>query len=98
MFFKPLDKKQIGEIVRLLAKDLTKRLLEKQIKLTLSDKAVAYIVENGYDANFGARPLKRYLQRKLETVIAKKLLEGAFTTGDEILVDADENGLTLQKA
>ena len=98
VFFKPLDKKQIGEIVRLLAKDLTKRLLEKQIKLTLSDKAVAYIVENGYDANFGARPLKRYLQRKLETVIAKKLLEGAFTTGDEILVDADENGLTLQKA
>ena len=98
VFFKPLDKKQIGEIVRLLAKDLTKRLLEKQIKLTLSDKAVAYIVENGYDANFGARPLKRYLQRKLETVIAKKLLEGAFTTGDEILVDADEKGLTLQRA
>ena len=98
VFFKPLDKKQIGEIVRLLAKDLTKRLLEKQIKLTLSDKAVAYIVENGYDANFGARPLKRYLQRKLETVIAKKLLEGEFTTGNEILVDADEKGLILQKA
>ena len=98
VFFKPLDKKQIGEIVRLLAKDLTKRLAEKQIKLTISDKAVAYIVASGYDANFGARPLKRYLQRKLETVIAKKLLEGAFTTGDEILVDADENGLTLQKA
>ena len=98
VFFKPLDKKQIGEIVRLLTKDLTKRLAEKQIKLALSDKAVAYIVENGYDANFGARPLKRYLQRKLETVIAKKLLEGEFTTGNEILVDADEKGLTLQKA
>ena len=98
VFFKPLDKKQIGEIVRLLTKDLTKRLAEKQIKLALSDKAVAYIVENGYDANFGARPLKRYLQRKLETVIAKKLLEGEFTTGNEILVDADEKGLILQKA
>jgi len=98
VFFKPLDKTQIGAIVRLLTADLSKRLKEKQLTLTVTDSAVAYVTEHGYDASFGARPLKRFLQHKLETEIAKRILAGAFTAGDEVLVDADENGLTVKKA
>ena len=98
VFFKPLTKEQVEKIVRLLAKDLEKRLAEKQLYLTLTDGAVAYIVEKGYDPVYGARPLKRYMQHTLETTLAKSILSGNFTAGDKLVVDADENGLMVQKA
>jgi ATP-dependent Clp protease ATP-binding subunit ClpB len=97
VFFKPLQRNEVQKIVRLLAKGLSARLAEKQLTLSLSDKAVEYIVEKGYDPVYGARPLKRYMQHTLETTIAKSILSGGFVAGDTLEVDADENGLTVKK-
>ena len=96
-FFKPLSKAEIGKIVRLLTKTLQARLAEKQLGLTLDDSAVEYIIEQGYDPVYGARPLKRYMQQTLETALAKNILAGKFTVGDNIRVLANENGLTVDK-
>ncbi len=98
VFFKPLNKEQIGSIVRLLAVDLTKRLEEKQLHLSLSEEAVAYIVEKGYDPVYGARPLKRYMQHTLETMLAKAILSGGFVAGDRLTVDVGEDGLRIVKS
>ena len=89
VFFKPLEKSEIGKIVRLLAASLTKRLSEKQLTLTITDKAVEAIVEKGYDPVYGARPLKRYMQHTLETMLAKSILAGGYVAGDRITVDYD---------
>ena len=97
VFFKPLDKKEVRDIVKLLAKSLEKRLEEKQLKMTMTDGAVDYIVEKGYDPVYGARPLKRYMQHTLETILAKRILAGGFTAGDTLKIDADENGITVEK-
>ncbi len=97
VFFKPLEQSEIGKIVRLFVKELEERLREKQISLTLTDDAVAYIIENGYDPIYGARPLKRFLQRKLETMIAKSLLGGEFGEGDEMLVGVKDDALSIEK-
>ena len=98
VFFKPLTKQEISSIVRLLSADLVKRLAEKQLTLTLTDEAVAHIVEQGYDPVFGARPLKRYMQRALETMLAKSILGGGFAAGDKLLVTVGEKGLDVKKA
>ena len=87
IFFKPLEKSEIGKIVRLLAAELTKRLAEKQLTLVITDKAVDAIVEKGYDPVYGARPLKRYMQHTLETMLAKSILAGGYVAGDTITVD-----------
>ena len=97
VFFKPLDKKEIEKIVKLFAGELATRLQERQLTLVLTDKAIAHIVEHGYDPVYGARPLKRYMQHTLETAIAKKILEGKLQVGDTIEVNANENGLTVEK-
>ena len=91
VFFKPLEKSEIGKIVRLLAASLTKRLSEKQLTLTITDKAVEAIVEKGYDPVYGARPLKRYMQHTLETMLAKSILAGGYVAGDRITVDYDSD-------
>ena len=91
VFFKPLEKSEIGKIVRLLAASLTKRLSEKQLTLTITDKAVEAIVEKGYDPVYGARPLKRYMQHTLETMLAKSILAGGYVAGDRITVDYDDD-------
>ena len=96
-FFKPLSKTEIGRIVRLLTKTLQARLAEKQLGLTLEDSAVEYIIEQGYDPVYGARPLKRYMQQTLETALAKNILAGKFTVGDKIRVFANEKGLSVDK-
>ncbi len=97
VFFKPLDKKEIEKIVKLFAGELATRLQERQLTLVLTDKAIAHIVEHGYDPVYGARPLKRYMQHTLETAIAKKILEGKLQVGDTIEVNVNENGLTVEK-
>jgi len=74
VFYKPLTKNEIGAIVDLMIKDLNRRLADKQLSVTLSEEAKAYVVEEGYDPVYGARPLKRFLQRKIETLIARKLI------------------------
>ena len=98
VFFKPLTKQEIGKIVRLLCGELTRRLEEKQLSLTLTDEAVQHIIDKGYDPVYGARPLKRYMQHALETAIAKRILAGGFVAGDCIKVRADESGLVVEKA
>ena len=97
VFFKPLEKEQIRSIVRLMAEGLIKRLEEKQLHLTLTDEAVDYIVEQGYNPVYGARPLKRYMQHTLETLLAKSILAGGYTAGDRLEVRVNENGLTVEK-
>ena len=96
VFFKPLNKTEIGKIVHLLVQDLKKRLNEKQLALSLTQKAVDAIVEKGYDPVYGARPLKRYIQHALETAIAKRILAGDFSAGQTVEVDANENGLFIR--
>ena len=97
VFFKPLAKTEIRSIVKLLSADLIRRLKDKQLTLTLSDEAIDYIVESGYDPVFGARPLKRFMQRALETTIAKAILSGNFTAGDRLAVLYKNGGLTVEK-
>ena len=67
-------KNEIGRIVELMIKDLNRRLADKQLSVTLTDEAKEYVVEEGYDPVYGARPLKRFLQRRVETLIARKLI------------------------
>ena len=97
VFFKPLTKTEIAQIVRLMSEDLVKRLQDKQLRLQLTDEAVAYIAEQGYDPLFGARPLKRFIQHGLETLLAKNILSGGYSAGDSLVVGVDENGLTVTK-
>ena len=94
-FFKPLTKEGIKKIVELLVSDLKDRLAEKQITLVLTDAAIEYIAAQGYDPVFGARPLKRYIQRALETMLAKRLLSGEVKAGATLTVTANDDGLAV---
>ncbi|MBR3133658.1 MAG: ATP-dependent chaperone ClpB [Clostridia bacterium] len=87
VFYKPLAKSEISKILDLLIEDLQKRLDEKQIKISLTDKAKEYLIDNGYDSVYGARPLKRFVQKKLETLIARRILEQRINKGDSVSVD-----------
>ncbi|MEG1678235.1 MAG: ATP-dependent chaperone ClpB [Clostridia bacterium] len=92
VFYKPLEREEIGRIVRLLAKGLAKRLEEQGITLVLSDAAVELIADAGFDPVYGARPLKRYMQSKLETMLAKGIVSGRILPGQQVLVDVDADG------
>ncbi|WP_405285125.1 ATP-dependent Clp protease ATP-binding subunit [Gaopeijia maritima] len=96
--FHPLTKEQIGEIVHILLKDVEERLSEESMTLRLTPAAVEFLVDRGYDEKFGARPLKRAIQRFLEDPLSEKILVAEFTPGDEIEVDVDDDGekLTLR--
>ena len=90
--YKPLTRKEIGAIVGLMIASLNKRLEDKQLKVTLTDAAMDAVIERGFDPVFGARPLKRYLQSKVETLIARKVIASDVTPGSELIVDVDETG------
>lgn len=94
IMFKPLTKDNIGNIVELLVKDLNKRLADQDIAIRLTDAAKAYVVEGGYDPIYGARPLKRYLQKYVETLAAKMILGGKVAVGDTIVLDVADDELT----
>ena len=96
VFYKPLSKNEIFSIVDLLIGDLQKRLLEKQLTLTITDAAKTFIVEGGYDPIYGARPLKRFLQSKVETLVARAMIEKDIEPGIHMTVDCKNNALTLQ--
>lgn len=98
VYYKPLGKAEITSIVDLMTASLGKRLAEKQLGIRLTDAAKSYIVENGYDPVYGARPLKRFLQSKVETMIARAIIGDTLRAGQTIVVDADENGLVLKQA
>ena len=97
VYYKPLMKNQIYNIIDLMIEDLQKRLDNKQIKLEVTDAAKQYIADNGYDQNFGARPLKRFIKNNVETLVAKKIISGAVEAGDIIVINVDEkNNLIIQ--
>lgn len=89
VFYKPLEADEIRKIVLLLADTLRARLMQKDIELTITDAAVDKIAEAGFDPVYGARPLKRYMQSRLETMIARALISGQILPGQHVVVDAD---------
>ncbi len=94
ILFQPLTKENIGNIIRLLMEELNRRLQEREIRVELSDAAERYIAEHGYDPVFGARPLKRFLQKHVETLSAKLILSDQVRSGDTIFIDVGEDALT----
>ena len=93
IMFKPLTKDNIGHIITLLMADLNKRLVDKEITVELTDTAKQFITDNGYDPVYGARPLKRYLQKHVETLAAKLILADGVRAGDTILIDVKDGKL-----
>ena len=89
IMFKPLTKYNITGIIDLMVADLNKRLADREVTIKLTSAAKDYIVENGYDPMYGARPLRRYLQKTVETLSAKLILSGNVDAGDEIVIDVD---------
>ncbi len=95
IMFKPLDKTAIGNIVSLLLTDLNKRVADKEISIAISDKAREYIIMAGYDPIYGARPLKRYMQKNIETLVAKCILAGNIGKGAVLTVDVCDGKLVV---
>ena len=93
ILFKPLSKGNIGGIIKLLIADLNRRLEDRELSIKISDEAEKYIVENGYDPVYGARPLKRFIQKNVETLAGKLILEDKVKEGDTIIIDFDGNSL-----
>jgi ATP-dependent Clp protease ATP-binding subunit ClpB len=96
ILFKPLTKDNIGHIVDLQMADLNRRLADKELSIELTEEAKEYVVENGYDPVYGARPLKRYLQKYVETMAARHILSGQVQAGSVMIVDRDAEGLTIR--
>lgn len=97
VFYKPLTKAEISKIVELMIKDLQKRLKDKQLTVTLSPAAKAYIIEQGYDPIYGARPMKRFIQRNVETLIGRLIISNDLEPDTELVVDYDGRNLTVNK-
>ena len=97
VYYKSLTKQEIGSIVDLMLADLRRRLADKQLELVVTDAAKNAIIDGGYDPIYGARPLKRYIQAHVETMIAKEIIGGSHAAGDTLTVDADaEDKLVLR--
>ncbi|MDE5590064.1 MAG: AAA family ATPase [Acetatifactor sp.] len=94
ILFKPLTRENIGGIVHLIIRDLNRRLEDRNLKLELTEDAVRLIVDNAYDPVYGARPLKRYVQKHVETMTAKLILEDKADSGDTVLIDVKDGELT----
>ena len=95
ILYKPLKKEEIEKILDLLIADLNSRLEDKQISIELTKKAKKYLIDNGYDPVYGARPLKRFIQKKLETLIAREILEQKILPKSKVKVDFNEKELTI---
>ena len=95
--FHPLSKEQLGEIVHIQLREVQKRLAEEMLELELSDAAIRFLVDHGYDEKFGARPLKRTIQRHVEDALSERILMADFEPGDQIRVDVadDEDSLVF---
>ena len=94
ILFKPLSKRDIASIIHLLLDELNGRLKDRELTLALTEQARTFITEHGYDPVYGARPLKRYMQKHVETLAAKLILGGKIAAGDTIVIDTDGEGLT----
>ncbi|CDA74019.1 aTP-dependent chaperone ClpB [Ruminococcus sp. CAG:579] len=96
VYYKPLRREEISKIVKLMIAELDKRLEDKRIHVEVSEKAMNAIIEQGFDPSFGARPLKRFIQRNIETLIAKKIIAGEIDTDSTVMVDYGEGGFTAE--
>ena len=102
VFYKPLTRENIGNIIDLLMNDLKKRLEAKQIELSMTDAAKQYIIDNAYDPIYGARPLKRFLQSHVETMLGRKIISGEIGVSDEneemckVVIDAENGELVIR--
>lgn len=97
VFFKPLGKQEIGKIIDLQFAYVVDRLKEKDIEISLGDGAKDLIIENAFDPVYGARPIKRYIQKSIETFIARALISGEIVSGDRVIIDKQENYLSYKK-
>nr|WP_240739325.1 ATPase domain-containing protein [Marinitoga lauensis] len=96
--FHPLTKKDMKEIIKIQLKDLEKRLKEKDLHLKFKEDAVDFLIEKGFDPIFGARPLKRSIQRYLEDPLSEEILKGRFKEGDKIIIDVKNDKIHFKKA
>ena len=93
--FNPLSKDDIGNIVTLLISELNNRLIDREISVELTEAATRFVIDNGYDPTYGARPLKRYLQKHVETLAARAILAGNVGMGDKIVIDIVDDKLSV---
>ena len=96
VFYKPLSRTEITSIVDLMLADLNRRLADKELTLEVTDAAKEFIVEQGYDPVYGARPLRRYIQHSLETMVGRLIIGGTLLPETTLLVDANDDGLTVE--
>ena len=96
VMFKPLTRENIGGIVDLIINNLNGRLADKELKISLTPEAKKYVADKGYDPVYGARPLKRYLQKNVETLAAKVILEGKVSLGDTSVFDVEGDKLVVK--
>lgn len=96
IMFKPLTKDNIYDIIDLLIADVNKRLADKELSISITEPAKRQIVEAGYDPSYGARPLKRYVQKNVETLAAKLMLKGDIGAGETIVIDVEDGQLTAR--
>ena len=96
ILFKPLSKNNIGGIIHLLMNELNERLADRELRVELTDEAEQFIVDHGYDPIYGARPLKRYLQKYVETLSAKLILADQVAAGDTIQIEVTDGELTAR--
>ncbi|MBR2190870.1 MAG: AAA family ATPase, partial [Eubacterium sp.] len=96
IMFKPLTKDNIAGIVDLVIDELNVRLKEKELKVELTDKAKDFVIESGYDPVYGARPLKRFIQKNVETLAAKTILEGDISLGETLVFDVKDDKLVVK--
>ena len=97
VFYKPLTQNEIGKILDLLIADLNKRLAEQEISVELTNSAKDYLITNGYDAVYGARPLKRFVQKKVETLIAREIIKQTILPKEKVTIDWKDNELVIVK-
>ena len=97
VFYQPLTQNEIGKILDLLIADLNKRLAEQEISVELTNSAKDYLITNGYDAVYGARPLKRFVQKKVETLIAREIIKQTILPKEKVTIDCKDNELVIVK-
>ena len=97
MFYKPLGKSDITRIIDLLIAELNKRLANRQISCSLTPEAKEYVIENGFDPAFGARPLRRFVQHNVETLIGRSIIAEEVAPGDEMMIALSGGRLSVQR-
>ncbi|MBP3636340.1 MAG: AAA family ATPase [Clostridia bacterium] len=96
VYYKPLTRSQISRIVELMLDSLNKRLQGRQLSVTLTPEAMEHVIEQGFDPVYGARPLKRYLQSRVETLVARRIIAADVQPGQTMLVDVEDGNLTVK--